>query len=294
METKDTGQMEINEPTLTRQATRLGIPPLGHYLSEAYRYRTFAYYWSKADIKARNFETTLGRIWHILNPFLFGLIYFVFVVILSDGGLNDTSRLAFIVGNLYVWSYFSASITTSVSAVQDGAGGVMAMSAIPRVILPVASGITAINLFLRSLVAYVPLHIIASRGLHYEMLWIPLLILLTGLFGFGIGLIMAVLNVYIRDISRLLPHALRLWLYLSPAIWQYNRILGDGALETLARANPMYAGMTAWTIAFGGPLTDSGPTLLGQLWIFALWAVGLAIVGFLVFVSREDDFAIRN
>ncbi len=281
-------------PTVTRQATRLGIPPLGHYLTEAWRYRTFALYWSRADIKARNFETFLGRAWHILNPFLFGLIYFVFVVILSDGDISDTSRLAFIVGNLYVWGYFSSTITSAVSAVQDGAGGVMAQSAIPRAILPVASTITATNLFLKSLVAYIPLHLIAARGLHIEMLWLPLLILLTGMFGFGIGLLMAVLNVYFRDVSRLLPHLLRLWLYLSPAIWAYTRLLEGDWHHVLGRLNPMYSGMTAWTIAFGGSLTDGSPTMVGSVAVFAIWATSLLVIGFLVFVSREDDFAIRN
>lgn len=290
----DTQHDNATPPSLTRQATRLGIPPLGHYLSEAVRFRTFAIYWSKADIKARNFETFLGRSWHILNPFLFGLIYFVFVVIISQGSISDTGRLAFIVGNLYVWGYFSSTITTAVSAVQDGAGGVMAQSAIPRVILPGASSITATNLFLRSLVAYVPLHFIALRGIHIEMLWIPALIVLTGMLGFGIGLLMAVLNVYFRDVSRLLPHVLRLWLYLSPAIWAYTRLTDGGWHHTLGRLNPMYSGMTAWTIAFGGPLADGPPTIAGEIGIFALWATFFLVVGFLVFVSREDDFAIRN
>lgn len=285
---------EVTPPLYTREAARLGIPPIGGYLAEAFRYRTFAFYWSRADIKARNFETTLGRAWHILNPLLFGLIYFVFVVILSGGGLNDTARLAFIVGNLYVWTFFSTSITGSVSAVQDGAGGVLAQSAIPRAILPMASGITATNLFLRSLIAYIPLHLVSGRGVHIEMLWIPLLIVLTGLFGFGIGLLMSVINVYVRDTSRLLPHTLRLWLYLSPAIWEYTRVLGEDTLLALARLNPMYAGMSSWTIALGGPLSDAGPSLVAQIGVFAAWAIGATVVGFLVFISREDDFAIRN
>ena len=283
-----------DSPTITRRATRTGIPPLGHYLSEAFRYRTFAVYWSKADIKARNFETVLGRLWHFLNPFLFGVIYFIFVGIISGGGLNDTERLAFIVANLYVWTYFSTIITTGVGSVQSGGGGLTGQSAIPRVVLPFASMLTAGNLFLRSLIAYIPLHLIAQRGLHWEMLWLPALLLLTGMFGLGIALLLAVTNVYFRDVSRLLPHFLRLWLYLSPAIWAYTRLIGEGTIETLAQLNPMYWGMTAWTIGFGGLLGTEGPSMTTSMLVFTGWAVAALLVGFFTFVSREDEFAIRN
>lgn len=278
-------------PTISRRATRTGVPQLGHYLSEAFRYRTFAIYWSKADLKSRNFETVLGRLWHFLNPLLFGIIYFIFIGIIS-GDMGNLERLGFIVGNLYVWTYFNTIITTGMGSVQGGGGGVAAQSAIPRVVLPFASTLTAANLFLRSLVAYVPIHFIAGRGLHWEMLGLPILIVITGVFGFGLALLFAVVNMYFRDVSRLMPHLLRLWLYLSPAIWAYTRVAGDGIVDTLAKLNPMYWGMTAWTIGFGGPLIDK-PSYWVTIAVFAAVAVVSLGIGFFTFISREDEFAIR-
>jgi len=286
-------QQSDSDPVITRRSGRLGLPPLDTYLSEAWHYRVFAYYWSKADIKSRNFETFLGRAWLVLNPFLFGVIYFVFVGIIGGGGLDSTERLAFIVGNLYVWVYFSSSISNGSGSIQGGAGGILAQSAIPRIILPFASTLTSAQLFVRSMVAYVPLHVIADRGLHIEMLWIPVLLLLTGLFALGIALLMAVLNVYFRDTSRLLPHLLRLWLYLSPAIWAYTRVDGNSTLDVLARANPAYSLMTSWTIALGGPLAAE-PSITSQLLVLAEWTAVVLALGFVVFVSREDDFVVRN
>lgn len=281
---------EANPPIISRRATRSGLPQLSQYISEALRYRAFAYYSSKADIKARNFETLLGRLWHFINPLLFGLIYFVFVGIIAGGGLDDTERLALIVGNLYAWMFFSTTVTMGVSSI-EGAGAIMTQSAIPRVILPAASTITSINLFMRSLVAYIPIHIIGGRGLHAELFWLPVLVLLTAAFGFGFALLFAVLNVYVRDVSRLLPHALRLWLYLSPVIWSYTLVLGHD-LEPWARLNPMYPAMTAWTITLGGPLAPE-PDIVSQVGVFAVWSIAVLLIGFLVFASREDDFAVR-
>lgn len=284
----------LDNARIVRRATRSGLPPLGNYLRETYKFRTFALKWSAGERKALHFETFLGRVWHYLNPFLFGLIYFVFIGILSGGGESGIARLAFIVANLYVWLFFSSIITSSVGSIKSGGGGVLALSAIPKVIIPIASTVTATNFFIRSIITYIPLHLLAKRGLHVEMLAIPLLIVLTCLFGFGLALFFATLNVYIRDVSRLLPHFLRFWLYLSPGIWEYTKILGGGTLEACARLNPMFSGMTAWTLALGGSLDPNGPSILGQIAIFAVWSIATAVVGFIFFVSREEEFAVRN
>jgi len=283
-----------DSPTITRRATRTGVPPLAQYLSEAWRYRTFAIYWSRAEIKSRNFETALGRLWHFLNPLLFGIIYFIFIGIIAGGGLDNTSRLGFIVGNLYAWTYFGTIITTGMGSVHGGGGGVTGQSAIPRIVLPFASTLTAANLFLRSLIAYIPIHILAGRGLHWEQLILPVLVVITGMFGLGLALLFAVLNVYFRDVSRLIPHFLRLWLYLSPALWGYTRLFDRGIVETLAQLNPMYWGMVTWTHTFGGPLSSEGPSFGFALLIFTACAVTTLLIGFFTFVSREDEFAVHN
>jgi ABC-type polysaccharide/polyol phosphate export permease len=120
------------------------------------------------------------------------------------------------------------------------------------------------------------------------------LVVITGMFGLGLAFLFAVLNVYFRDVSRLIPHFLRLWLYLSPALWGYTRLFDQGIVETLAQLNPMYWGMVTWTITFGGPLSSEGPSFGIALLIFTAWAVATLLIGFFTFVSREDEFAVRN
>ena len=283
-----------SSPKITRRATRSGLPQLSVYFSEAWRFRTFAWRWSLADVKARNFETFLGRIWHIINPLLFGLIYFIFVGIIAGGGVGSISFLGAIVGNLYAFLFFNMIVTMAIATVQSGAGGILGQSSIPRIEVPIASTITSMNLFLRSLVAYALMHIISQRGLHIEMLLAPIVVILICMFGFGFALICATLNVYIRDVSRLIPHFLRLWMYLSPVIWEYTRITGDGTLNQLARLNPWYSAMTAWTISLGGTLDPNGPKIWEQIGVFSIWSVAIFFVGIILFISKEDEFAIRN
>ena len=109
----------------------------------------------------------------------------------------------------------------------------------------------------------------------------------------GLAMLMAVLNVYVRDVSRLLPHMLRLWMYLSPVIWEYTRISDSGA-ESLARFNPMYPVMATWTVAFGGRVEGSDFSMVTGVLVFGAVARRGSYYRFLGLCLREDDFAIRN
>lgn len=282
----------MTSPTIVRKSTSTGVPPLRPYLSEVWRYRAFIIRWSQADVKARNLETMLGRLWHVLNPLLFGAIYFVFTGIIA-GSFGGLEKLAFIVGNLYVWLFFAGIISTGVGSITSGAGGLLAQTAVPRLVMPLSVTLTSMNLFLRSLIAYVPIHFIGSRSFHAELLILPVLTFLTAVIALGISLLFAVLNVYLKDTSRLLPHFLRLWLYLSPVIWLYEKADGDG-VESLARLNPMYSGMKLWTICLGGKDGRSDASFIQELLSFSLWSVVLFVLGVLFFTAKEDNFAIRS
>ena len=48
---------------------------------------------------------------------------------------------------------------------------------------------------------------------------IPFLSLLLGLFSLSIGIILGILNVFIRDISQLLPIILQLWFWFTPIVY---------------------------------------------------------------------------
>ena len=44
----------------------------------------------------------------------------------------------------------------------------------------------------------------------------------------------------------------------------------------------------------GGTLDPNGPKILELIVVFAIWAIVIFCIGILVFISKEDEFAIRN
>ena len=255
---------------------------LKNYFRRCIRYTAFAWEWAKADLKSRNFDTYLGFFWLYLNPFLYGSIYFVFITILS-GEPASLERLAFIICNLQLWGLFSSSITNAIGSVSV-TNPLLILSSIPRVLFPLTQGLIAARVYLYSLIAYIPFHLFSGRPLRF--LWlVPPLILVIVLLGTGIGLLLAFANLFVRDVSRLLPHVLRLGMYLSPVVWSYELALGEK--YSAARLNPMYHIFKIWT-----QVVDSGissvPMWLQEFGLVAISCTAVFIIGLIIFIRNED------
>ena len=106
----------------------------------------------------------------------------------------------------------------------------------------------------------------------------------------GLAALFATCQVYFRDTSSFLPYFLRLWMYLSPVLWMPEMLSQDGPRPAVAgRAQPDVPDATGYANLLQG---QAYPPL--WMWIAAAaWAIGTVIVGFLFFISREREFAVR-
>ena len=115
----------------------------------------------------------------------------------------------------------------------------------------------------------------------------PLLVLLVGITGFGLALAFATMNVYFRDTNKLLSYFMRIWLYLSPVLWQPEMLHGwhRAALYINPLGPILSANAEVW-------IKGNAPQL-SQIIGAIVWAFGALIIGGFFFTSRERDFAIR-
>jgi lipopolysaccharide transport system permease protein len=89
----------------------------------------------------------------------------------------------------------------------------------PRINLPlIAAGSALVNnvlLFLATITAFVLLG--HTPGI--QILWMPILILLTLALGLGVGLLLGVFNVFIRDVGQTVPVILQLGFWFTPIVY---------------------------------------------------------------------------
>jgi teichoic acid transport system permease protein len=272
-------QHHVYEPHL------VGLPPLLPYIREAWRRRAFAVELSRTKLRAQHFNTVLGQLWLVLNPLMLAGVYFILVDILR-GGENRPGFFAHLVAGIFAYHLVSDAVRDGTKSVVTG-GRLILNSAFPRVLLPVASVVSAAKRFLPTMVIYVPLHIASGLPAGPVLLWVvPLLVLLL-VMATGLAMIVAALQVYVRDLKNLMPYLLRVWLFASPVLYFADQM--PEKYQFLLNVNPLGQLLSAWSDVINAGQPPSGESLA----VASAWAFGLLVAGFLFFVSREREFAVR-
>jgi ABC-type polysaccharide/polyol phosphate export permease len=264
---------------------KVGLPPIGPYMRELWRRREFAVELSRTNLRAQHFDTAFGQLWLILNPILLGFVYFLLVDILHHHK-NANQFFAHLLSGLFLYYFLQQSLTQGVKSVVTG-GKLILNSAFPRALLPLASVRTAFLRFLPTMLIYIPVHIITGRPVTWQLLWVPVIILVLVFLATGLTMILAAGQVYFRDLDNFLPYVLRIWLYTTPILY-YAREVPE-RYRWVLDANPIGKLFTAWSDVL---IEGIAPTYRG-IALGAAWGVGLFIVGFLFFLSREREFAVR-
>jgi hypothetical protein len=79
-----------------------------------------------------------------------------------------------------------------------------------------------------------------------ELLWIPVLILLQALFTYGLVLILATMQVFLRDTMQVVSIAVTVWMFLTPLFWVPEAIPQIAQYQGFIEANPMNHLVYAW------------------------------------------------
>jgi teichoic acid transport system permease protein len=263
----------------------VGLPPLLPYIREAWRRRSFAVELSRTKLRAQHFNTVFGQLWLVLNPLLLAGVYFVLVDILR-GGSSREGFFAHLVAGIFAYHLVSDAVRQGTKSVVSG-GRLILNTAFPRVLLPLGSVISAVKRFLPCLVIYVPVHIVSGLPVDLNLLWLLPLLGLLVVMASGLAMIVGALQVYFRDLKNFMPYLLRVWLFASPVLYFADEM--PEKYRFLLDLNPLGQLLSAWSdvINLGG--TPSGRELI----VASAWAFGTLIVGFLFFVSREREFAVR-
>jgi teichoic acid transport system permease protein len=242
---------------------RAGLPPIAPYVRELWHRRGFATEMSKATMRGANTTTFFGQAWLVLNPLLLAAVYYLLVAIIRRE--QDPTFFAHLTLSLFAFNMVSTSITTGATSV-TGSGKLLINTAFPRLLIPLAAVRTAFFRFLPTIPVYFVFHIIFLRDVwHFKMLLALYFLAMMIVFSMGLAAFFATLQVYFRDTSSFLPFFVRI------------------------KTNPMYSMLAGYAELLQ---TNTWPPT--YMWLTsAAWAIGVAAIGFLFFMSRERDFAVR-
>lgn len=210
-----------------------------------------------------------------------GIYWFVFTQVFGrDGRIGEQPYIVFLLCALLPWMWFNGAISDSTRAYFREAK-LIRSTKIPRTIwvarLVLSKGIE----FIASLPVLVVFAIVAGAPIHWEAVYFLLGIVLQAILTMGVGLIVAPLVVFFRDLERATKLALRFLFYASPII--YGLVdLKDLGLHVIAAFNPLAGIFSLYRAAFFPAQLDWFAVAIG-----AGMSVVLLAVGILVFTRTE-------
>jgi lipopolysaccharide transport system permease protein len=187
-----------------------------NYWHDLWRYRELFYILSWRDIKVRYKQTVVGAAWGIIRPFLTMVIFtFVFGKVANLAVKNGPPYPIVVFAGLLPWQFFSAALN---EASMSMIGNVNLISKVyfPRMIVPASSVITSLVDLAISFGLLLLMMIFYRFIPPFQVIFLPLFVLLAFLISFGVGLFATALNVKYRDFRYIIPFVIQFGIYVTP------------------------------------------------------------------------------
>ena len=208
--------------------------PIG--LKEIWDYRELLYFLIWRDVKVRYKQTALGAAWAILQPLFMMVIFTIFFGRLTSVGSTAVPYPLFALAGLVPWTFFANSVTASSNSLV-GSANLITKVYFPRLIVPAAAMLAGLVDFVLAFLMLDVLMLYYRVSLTVQVLFLPVVILLTVLFALAMGTWMSALNVKYRDVRFALPFLIQLWLFVSSVILPSSSL--GPKWRWLLRLNPM-------------------------------------------------------
>ena len=186
-------------------------------LKDIWAYRELLFFLTWRDVKVRYKQTLLGAAWAILQPLFMMIIFTIFFGRLAGVDSAGVPYPIFALAGLVPWTFFSNTITASGNSLV-GSAHLITKVYFPRLIVPAAAMLAGLVDFVLAFGLLIVLMFYYRVPLTTQVLFLPALVLLTALFGLGVGTWMSALNVKYRDVRFALPFLIQLWLFVSSVI----------------------------------------------------------------------------
>jgi len=253
-------------------------------LRELWKYRELLYFLTWRDIKVRYKQTVLGAAWAIIQPFFTMVVFSLFFGKLAKVPSDDIPYPIFSYAALVPWTFFANGLSQSSTSLVASANLIQKVY-FPRLVVPISAVISGGVDFVLAFVVLLGMMFFYGVVPTWNVVWLPLLLLLALVTSLGVGLWLTAMNVQFRDVRYAVPFLVQAWMFATPIA--YPSSLLDEPWRTLYGINPMAGVVEGFRWALLGTETAPGPIII----VSTLVAVGLLISGAYYFRRMEKTFA---
>jgi lipopolysaccharide transport system permease protein len=249
---------------------------------DMWRYRQFIISSMRNELISRFARSKFGGLWMIINPLAQVVIY---ALILSNvlraklpGIENQYAYAIYLMAGLLAWSLFNETISRCLNLFIEQ-GNLMKKFSFPRITLPAIVVCSCLLNNILLFIAMLGVFVLLGHQFNATILWLIPLTLAVVLLALGIGLILGILNVFLRDIGQVVPIVLQMLFWFTPIVYPV-RIIPEAYRHWL-NFNPVYALTDAYqqVLVYGNNPKWEGVLTFG--------AIGLLLLGISLFMFRR-------
>jgi len=263
--------------------------------SEIWRYRDLLMLFVKRDVITLYKQTILGPLWYFIQPLFTSVIFtLIFNNLASIPTGNGVPAFLFNLAGITSWNYFKQCLTGTSDTFKKNQG-IFGKVYFPRVIMPLSVVVSNLIKFGIQLLVFICFFIYykfftdvaEGASIQYEIIWLPVVIILMGLLGLGFGMIISSMTTKYRDLSFLVAFGVQLLMYASAVMYPLNYFKEKlPNISWFVEYNPM----TTIIEAFRYMTLGIGDFSLSKMLYVALVSVVVFLLGLIIFNKTETSF----
>jgi lipopolysaccharide transport system permease protein len=187
-------------------------------LDELWEYRDLVYFLLWREINGRYKQMALGSLWLVLQPLylivLNSLVFGVLAKLPSDGLPYPLFNYA----AMLPWTFFAGALSRTASSLSTNQG-LISKVYFPRLVVPIVAVLSGLLDFLVSFGLFLIVMLYFGYSPKLTIFALPIFFMLAATTALGIGLCLASLQAWFRDVSFMLSYILQAWLYLTPVVY---------------------------------------------------------------------------
>lgn len=247
------------------------------FFKELWFFRRLIWLFIWRDIVVRYKNTLIGAAWYILQPLAMMVVFTVFFGGIFGRYIGNLPYPLFAYSGLLLWQLFSRSLSLGATSLVQY-GPMLSKVYFPRIIAPASYVVGALFDFFITALLLAGMMIYYRIGIGPQILWLPLILLITQLCSMGCSCLLAAIDARFRDIRHAIPLLIQVWMFCTPVMYPASYVPEKWRL--LYALNPVVGVTEAFRWCLFGA---ANPLPVQSLAIAAGVSALLFLVGTLVF-----------
>ena len=239
-------------------------------------YKPLLYEFVKRDIKVKYKNSYLGILWSMLNPLLTMLVLtFIFSNIFRNSIPNFP---VYCLAGRLIYDFFSQSTRQCMTSITSKSSLIKKIY-IPKYIYPLSRIMSTFIIFV----------VMIITGVKFKFINLFMVYPLITLFfiSLGIGMILATINVFFRDMEHIYSVILMLIMYMSAIFYSVDIV--NPLFALVMKINPIYPVI----YVFRECILYGNITSIKNIILCAIYAIVYMIIGIIVFRKNQDKFILH-